>query len=155
MTPRNESKQGGLSETLLCMGVVSLVATIGMLGLVRLANGMSPRIGDIMVLDPAANASIDAQTQIKATPVGQSATDPCILDMRLMRAVSGSLVIEAVESEQGSSYRVHWAGAHTSLGSAGLACPCKKILRREECQSRQGGLLFALKLIQLILGASS
>ena len=75
---------------------------------------LAPHVGDIISFGPGGMASRDTQAQIAVMRGNDLHAVPCILDVRIMMASGGSLVIEAAEPNPDRSFRVHWAGPRTS-----------------------------------------
>jgi hypothetical protein len=80
----------------------------------RVAQVMSPRTGDMIVFDPAKAVVMNGHAEVAALPVGATAATRCLLDPRIMQRFGGSFVVESATLRPGFSYRVHWAGTHTS-----------------------------------------
>jgi hypothetical protein len=104
--------------------VVLLLASLG--GLVALFTSLhiGLRVGDILAFKPEASVADGLPvTATKAVRVAeQSATGKpapaavCTLDPAIMAHEGGSIVVES-KSLIYPTYRVHWAGAHTSMGA--------------------------------------
>jgi hypothetical protein len=91
---------------------------------------LGPKVGDILVFRPTAQVPADWEFAVRKYPGGtyggQSTgggepTGRCALQPDIMASGGGSLVVEQRLDHPGSrTYRVHWAGAHTSnVGDCG------------------------------------
>ena len=86
---------------------------------------IGPDVGEIVTFDPRNGPRYWAQPGIPAVYAqldDQGTDDPrrprgCTLMPPVMAASGGSFVIEAKETSQPPSYRVHWSGPHTDLGA--------------------------------------
>jgi len=84
------------------------------------ATQIGPDVGEIVTFDPGNGPRYWAQPGIPAAYAW--ANDPgrprgCTLMPPIMAASGGSFIIEAKETSQPPSYRVHWSGSHTDLGA--------------------------------------
>jgi hypothetical protein len=116
-----EAKHGkstNVQGVLLTVVAIALAGTAGMVGMLREVTDLGPKVGDIVSFDPRDRFSSDMKSQIDAIPVNGTARVACELDVQAMHAGGGSVVIEAHESQGHVAYRVHWAGARTSVAGA-------------------------------------
>jgi hypothetical protein len=88
-----------------------LAAGSGVASLARQAAELGPSVGDIIAFDPARQAGFDSAAQLTAQRPGQAA---CILDLRLLQRLGGSLVLEGRTAAPDRRYTAHWSGGHTS-----------------------------------------
>ena len=116
MTPANNSKSSDLYNVLIGMVLAGLILAVAVVGGLRLLESLGPRIGDIIAFDRSRREPTDMQARITVTPTSGLSATPCILDVRVMWAAGGSLVIEALQLQPSPSFRVHWAGGRTSEG---------------------------------------
>jgi hypothetical protein len=140
MTPTNDDKSNDLYDALVGMGLVGLILVVTIVSTLRLVDCLGPRIGDIITFNPAKKISPDGQASITVTPAGDLTAVPCVLDPRTMLASGGSLVIEATHPKPNPSYRVDWAGVHTSDG-------------RTDCGAKAEFLLSQPDIVALMLAA--
>ena len=113
-TPTNDDKLYDLFQALTGMGLVGLIVAAIIVSSLRLADGLGPRIGDIIKFDPSKKISPDLQEPITTASIGGVTTVSCVLDPRIMLASGGSLVINAKQSKPNGTFRVDWAGTRTS-----------------------------------------
>jgi hypothetical protein len=116
------------------MGIVlvSLVAAIVVIGLLRLADALEPQIGDIISFDSRQRASIIAREEIVVARVGEVPGADCVLDSRVVHASGGSILIEAYRPRPRPLYFVHWVGIHTSAGAGDCGSVADLMLSRME-----------------------
>lgn len=103
----------GLGTILLSIAAIALAGTVGTVGLMQQAGDFGPKVGDIVAFDPLRQFPRDMKAQIAAESA-QAPSAGCLLDVRAMHAEGGSVVIEAKQPGERPSFRVHWAGQHTS-----------------------------------------
>jgi len=115
MVPTDGNKSSDLHALLAGLGLVCLVIMMVIVGVIRVTDEMGPRIGDIISFDPARTHSLDTATKITVFPA--EASGPCVLDLQVMCASGGSLVIAATQPVSDPSFRAHWAGTRTSDGA--------------------------------------
>jgi hypothetical protein len=115
MTPSNDSHSTELHFVLLAIATVIVTAITLAAGLLRLADNLGPRIGDIIAF-PVTRIPSVSTTVIMVDPVGASSRRPCVLDVPVMQRSGGSLMIEAMQFKPDRRFRVHWAGSRTSDG---------------------------------------
>ncbi|WP_158929113.1 hypothetical protein [Acidisphaera sp. S103] len=116
MPRANDDKSNDLHVALAGLGLAGTILMVTIVGALRLAQAMGPRIGDIIAFDPTRTVSSDDQTAIKVTPLLRPARGACILDPHVMAQAGGSFMIEATSAGAGRGYRLRWAGSHTSDG---------------------------------------
>ena len=95
-------------------GLLGMAALSGALGLADLVRVSGPAVGDVVAFD--ANFGVSADLPNRLSVVRADGT-PCQLDLDEMQFVHGSLVVHAATGESSHTYRLHWAGSHSSLGS--------------------------------------
>ncbi len=96
---------------------LSLLAIIGAFSVVcmlRVVEHFRPRVGDIISFYPTKAISPETAAKIDVMPADSPSAKPCQLDVHAMRISGGSLIIEAVGTDSGFAFRVHWAGGPTS-----------------------------------------
>jgi hypothetical protein len=103
------SRQTGL--TLLLAAATALAAISGVTSLAREAAELGPRVGDVVVFDPAHPAPLDNTPRLIANRPGGAS---CVLDLAIVQQSGGSLVVEQRGTGANRFYRAHWAGPLTS-----------------------------------------
>lgn len=116
--PANDDQSNDLPIALAGLGLVGTIVLVTIVSTLQLVAALGPRIGDIIIFDPARAISSDGQTSIKVTPLASRTGAACRLDPSTMAASGGSLLIEAVLPKPTRTYRVLWAGRQTSSGPA-------------------------------------
>ena len=132
MTPTNHDNSSDLYTVLTGMGFVGLVAIVLVVSLLRLASELGPHVGDIISFDPTRMAPSDTQARIMAMPIGGASAVPCVLDVRVLQASGGSLLIETVPSDPNRRLRVHWIGARSSDGGTDCGIGADLLLSRTD-----------------------
>jgi hypothetical protein len=130
MASTNDGKSCDLYTALLGMVLIGTITSVGIVGLQRLADALAPQVGDIVSFYRTERGGTDTPTRIKALHTGGMRAVGCILDVHVMRASGGSLVIEGLQFTPGRSYRVHWAGARTSDGGTDCGAAADLVLSR-------------------------
>jgi hypothetical protein len=113
LKPRNRSN--GLVLVAVGAGLLGMAALSGVLGFAGLVRVSGPAVGDVVAFD--ANLGVPEDLPTRLSVVRTDGT-PCQLDLGMMRLVHGSLVVDEATGEPAHAYRLHWAGMHSSLGSA-------------------------------------
>ena len=122
--------KGGSGETMRAVVLGFLIATIlaGSVAVVSAAQrfDLAPKIGDILVFRPGANTGNDWEFTVAG---------PHDTTCKLMPAAmgGGSLVVEQ-RLNDAQSYRVHWAGQHTSEDAADCGRSADLVVPREQLQ---------------------
>lgn len=116
MTPRHDDNADDLYVAVAGMGLVGVIATVTIVCMLHLVDALGPRIGDMISFDPTSKIGLETDTRIAVTPAGNRPGVSCVLDVRVMLASGGSVVIEAAQPKPDRGFRVHWAGARTSNG---------------------------------------
>lgn len=114
----NDTKSGGAGTALLGMAAVLLAGVVGTIGLIQQASELGPKVGDIVTFDPMDQMSRNMPALIAAIPADNTPGVACALDVRVMHANGGSVVVEAREPGSSFGYRVHWSGVHSSNDAA-------------------------------------
>jgi len=96
-------------------GLLGMAALSGVLGFADLVRVSGPAVGDVVAFD--ANLGVPEDLPTRLSVVRTDGT-PCQLDLGVMQLVHGSLIVDAATGESSHAYRLHWAGTHSSLGSA-------------------------------------
>jgi hypothetical protein len=130
----NGSNSSGISSVILGMVVIALAGMVGTIGLLRQVGELGPKVGDIVSFDPLEAFSHDMRSRVAATPAGAKPGSACILDVRAMHAVGGSVVIEAKDPDAPTVYRVHWAGARSSDDRADCGASADLLLNRDDIE---------------------
>src|SRR4051794_20719502 len=95
MMEAKDSKNGGVSGILLGAAAIALAGITGTVGLLRHIGDMGPRVGDIVCFEPLDPMSRDLRTQITVSRAGDRGGAACVMDVRVMHAAGGSVVVEA------------------------------------------------------------
>lgn len=96
------------------LALVGMATLNAMLGLHSLARVSGPAVGDIVAFDVDTPIPDTLPTQLQVVRADGS---PCQLDLTVMRQVHGSLVVDRTTNTAPLSFRLHWAGRHSSLGA--------------------------------------
>ena len=96
-------------------GLVVLATLSGMLGVADFVRVSGPGVGDVVAFD--ANFGVPADLPTRLSVVRADGTQ-FQLDLEVMHRVHGSLIVESATSESPHVYRLHWAGAHSSLDAS-------------------------------------
>jgi hypothetical protein len=110
----NDSNSSGVGSILLGIAAIALAGMVGTIGLIHQVGELGPKVGDMVSFDPLDPISRDMHARLPAMLADDRPGVACVLDVRAMHANGGSVVIEAREPRTGFSYRVHWAGSHSS-----------------------------------------
>jgi len=130
----NEGKISGIGTVLLEMAAIALAGMVGTIGLIRGVGDIGPKVGDIVVFDPLDSMSRDMKARVTAAPVGGHPGVACILDVRIMHAGGGSLVIESRQPMATTGLRVHWAGARSADGDANCGSSAELLLNQDDIE---------------------
>lgn len=91
-----------------------MAALSGALTFANLVQVSGPAVGDVVAFD----ATVDVPEYLPARlNVVRADGSPCQLDLDVMQHVHGSLVVDAATGAPSRTYRLHWAGSHSSLGA--------------------------------------
>jgi hypothetical protein len=131
----NGDNSSGMSTIVLGMVVMILAGMVGTIGLLRQVGEIGPKVGDIVSFDPLEALSRDMRARIAATPADGRPGNSCVLDVRAMHAVGGSVVVEAAQPQTGSGYRVHWAGARSSDDRADCGASADLLLSQDDIET--------------------
>jgi hypothetical protein len=94
--------------------LVGMAALSGVLGGADFVRVSGPGVGDVVAFDANVGVPADLPTRLS---VARTDGTRCQLDLAVMQRVHGSLVVDAATSDSPHVYRLHWAGAHSSLDS--------------------------------------
>ena len=114
----NDTRSGGAGTVLLGTAAVALAGMVGTIGLIRQVGELGPKVGDIVTFDPMDQMSRDVRARIAAIPADATPGVACALDVRVMQANGGSVIVEARQPTAGFGYRIHWSGEHSSNDAA-------------------------------------
>lgn len=98
-------------QSFLLAALVMLTAGCGMVGIAREAEEFGPRVGDIVMFDPAHRAGFDSDARLVALRPGR---DDCLVNVEVVRRSGGSFVLEQRDAGPDRLYRAHWSGRRTS-----------------------------------------
>jgi hypothetical protein len=98
-------------QILMLSALVGLAAVSGMAALTRQVAEFGPRVGDIVVFNPARPGAPDGPARITAD---RSGNGTCVLDVSVIQQSGGSLIVEQRGSGADRLYLTHWAGPRTS-----------------------------------------
>ena len=130
MLPSDDDKLNDLYAMLTGIGLMGIVITVSIAGVIRLLSEMGPQIGDIISFDSTRTGSVETSAQIEA--FSASAADSCVLDLGVIRVLGGSLVIKSTEPEPNPSFGVGWAGALTSYGKTNCGTSANLLLNQAD-----------------------
>jgi hypothetical protein len=101
-------------------GLFVIAALSGLLGLAAFVRVSGPTVGDILAFDASLGVPADLPDRLS---VERADGTKCQFDLQVMQRVRGSVIVEAATSQSPHAYRLHWAGAHSSLdaGDCGAA----------------------------------
>jgi hypothetical protein len=118
MAHTNGHKSHDLFSTISTLGLLATIAAMSIVGMLKIVEHLRPAVGDIISFDPAKNVFHETESRIEVRPVSTSDVVSCVLDLRHMRQLKGSFIIEATRPDPVFIYRVHWAGGPTSGADA-------------------------------------
>ena len=130
----NGGNSSGIASVILGMVVMALAGMVGTIGLLRQVGELGPKVGDIVSFDPLEAFGRDMRARVEAMPADQQPGIACVLDVRVMHAVGGSVVIEARNQEAPGGYRVHWAGVRSSDESADCGASADLLVNRDDIE---------------------
>ena len=130
----NDSKSSGVGSVLLGVAAVMLAGMVGTIGLINQVGELGPKVGDIVSFDPLDPISRDMHARLPAIPVDDRPGVACALDVRVMHANGGSMIIEAHVPRSSFSYRVHYAGARSSNDSADCGSSVDLLVNQEDIE---------------------
>jgi hypothetical protein len=130
----NGRDSSGLTSVILGTVVIALAGMVGTIGLLRQAGELGPKVGDIVSFDPLEALSRDMKARVPAMPADRQHAVACVLDVRAIHAVGGSVVVEASNPEAPAGYRVHWAGTRSSDDSADCGASADLLLNRDDVE---------------------
>lgn len=104
----------------------------------RVASAMLPQVGDTISFDPSSGGPLRTQATLQVQRLGTAANARCTLDLRVMQANGGSLIVEAIQPGPVLHYRVHWAGGRTSDSTANCGASANLLVTPYD----MGALLF-------------
>jgi len=133
MTP---IKSGEIRDIILGVAVIAFTATLMIVGLSSLTDGLGPKIGDIISFTANSVPSVSTAS-ITANSAIASPTTTCVLDVQVIQQSGGSFVVEATRDR---SFQVHWSGKRTKNGSG-------------DCGGAADLLLNSIQIEDLILAA--
>lgn len=132
MRSRSRDKSGELRAIVQWFVAAALMIVVVLTDALRMADELRPHVGDIIAFVPGRPAASAMQSPIAVVPIGTPPESPCVLEPRVMRALGGSLVIEAARPGDGPGYRVHWAGVRTSDSRSDCGATADLLLTPEE-----------------------
>ena len=132
MAPTNRGDSSGLYILVTGVVLVCLVSALMVVGMLRLADALGPKVGDILSFGHLAKVDSFVQKKIVVNKVSNSSTTRCNLDVRSIQASGGSIVIEAFQLWPEPMYQVHWAGIRTSAGGADCGAVADLLLSRSQ-----------------------
>jgi hypothetical protein len=118
MARTNDHKSQDLFSTISTLGLLATIAAMSIVGMLKFVEHLRPAIGDIILFDPAKAVFRETESKIEVSPDTTSDLVSCVLDLRRMRQLKGSFIIEAIRPDPAFIYRVHWAGGPTSSANA-------------------------------------
>jgi hypothetical protein len=131
----NETKSGGAGTILLGITAVALAGMVGTIGLIHQVGELGPKVGDIVAFDPMERMSQDAHARIAAIPADDRPGVACVLDVRVMHANGGSMIVEQRETRSSFGYRVHWSGEHSSNDGADCGTSADLLVNPEDIET--------------------
>jgi hypothetical protein len=130
----NDSKSTGVGSVLLGVAAVMLAGMVGTIGLIHQVGELGPKVGDIVLFDPLDPISRDMQARLPAIPVDDRPGVACALDVRVVHANGGSVIIEAREPRSSFGYRVHYAGTRSSNDGADCGSSVDLLINQEDIE---------------------
>jgi hypothetical protein len=131
----NETKSGGAGTVLLSIAAVALAGMVGTIGLINQVGELGPKVGDLVAFEPMEQMSRDIRARIAAIPADDTPSVACVLDVRVMHADGGSVIIEAREPRSAFGYRVHWSGQHSSNDGADCGSSADLLVSLEDVET--------------------
>jgi hypothetical protein len=110
----NDSKSNGAGSVLLGIAAIALAGMAGTIGLIHEVGEFGPKVGDIVAFDPLDPISRDMHARLPAMSADDHPGVACALDVQIMHAGGGSVIVEGREPGTDFGYRVHWAGVRSS-----------------------------------------
>jgi hypothetical protein len=143
------------STILLLLAGALFAVTSGFAAVTQLER-FGPSIGAIVVFKPdvagierwSVNVAIAEPTL--SVWSGETGARRCSLSPNVMAAHGGSFAVEARRLSSPPTYRVHWAGGHTDIGTSDCGTSADLVLERVELMrlaNVAGGLSSGLRLI--------
>jgi hypothetical protein len=134
--PRDsETISDTIDSLLTACTVVLLLASLGGLAALFASLHIGLRVGDILAFKPEASVADGLPVTATKSLFGQAAAAAtCTLDPAIMAHDGGSIVVES-KSLIHPTYRVHWAGAHTSSGAADCGSSVDLTMSRMDLQT--------------------
>jgi hypothetical protein len=117
VTPTNDRKYRELHAAFVIMAIVATAGVMLTTGLARIGERMAPQIGDIIAFPGTQVPSVNPATFAARRAVAPDSMS-CILDVRTMQKLGGSLMVETSQFKPSRIFRVHWAGVRTSSSEA-------------------------------------
>ena len=117
------------SVRLLLLGTVMLLVYASMADLGEALARMGPQVGDIITFRAQPVATSGPGTRLT---VARVAGGPCALDLTLLRAGQGSLIVEQQGVGPERLYRAHWAGRRTSRDGDDCGGEADLLLKRSD-----------------------
>jgi hypothetical protein len=111
---RPEGRTPKLALLVVATGLIAMATLSAMLGLADFVRVSGPAVGDIVAFDANVGVSADLPDRLSVVRADGS---PCQLDLQVMQKVHGSLIVAAAIGGSPPSFRLHWAGRHSSLGA--------------------------------------
>jgi hypothetical protein len=130
----NDSKSTGAGSVLLGIAAIALAGMAGTIGLIHEAGEFGPKVGDIVVFDPLDPISRDMHARLPAISADDRPGVACALDVQVMHAGGGSVIVEGREPGTEFGYRVHWAGARSSDDGADCGASAELRVNREDVE---------------------
>ena len=115
VTPTNDRKSAERHTAFLVMAILITMGILWMVVLLPFTGRKAVQTGDIIAFPVTRVPSVIAASfTARRAFVGDDRS--CVLDVRAMQKLGGSLVVESSQLEPEQLFRVHWAGVRTSRG---------------------------------------
>jgi len=131
----NDTQSGGAGTILLGIAAVALAGMVGTIGLIRQVGELGPKVGEIVAFDPMDQMSRDTRARIAAIPADDKPGVACALDVRVMHANGGSVIVEAREPSASFGYRVHWSGERSSNDAANCGATADLLVNLDDLET--------------------
>jgi hypothetical protein len=107
----HDHKTSQIIQPLLIATTILLGLASGMVGIVRQAAELGPKVGDLVAFDPQHHDAFDSTARLTAKRLQQNT---CVLDVATMQKSGGSIVVERRGADPDRLYQAHWSGLRTS-----------------------------------------
>jgi hypothetical protein len=108
--------------------VVGAVCVLGLVTTVNVVSKLTHHLGDIVAFTASKRIPAGESTRLLVHRQNQYG---CVLDLNTLRRSGGSLIVEN-QLGTGRTFRVHWAGPHSSAGTADCGAQADLIVEKHD-----------------------